>query len=231
MTLLSGIIGQYVEPIKRQSSWGRITFSNQNTTDALSFSYSVSPGQLQLVLHYISFPIATTPSAPSTPSGFISLKSGTQNGEGSNVGYRISYRIPSSTVSTTTLPTGPSGVNSQIGISFIIAPTSGYSFSGLSIVDEVGQSFSTSAGISNSLSNVGKNDIGLGILYCFYNGALIISNYGGSTFVDFSAHFANPGQLFAGMDLGQTSRTISIQGNMPIGPSIYSLLNLRPTFS
>jgi hypothetical protein len=235
MSLLTGIISQSGEPVKRQSGWGRQTTANQNTTNALSFSYSVSPGELQLIMHYVSFPLGTTPSAPSTPSGFTSLKSGTQVSSapdgGSNFGYRISYRIPSSSISTTTLPTGPTGVNSQIAIHFIIAPTTGYSFSGLSIADEVGNSYSTSASVSNTLNNLQKNDIALGILYCFYNGALSISGQGGSTFEDYSAQYANPGQLFAGMDLRQSYRSASIQGTMPLGPSIYSLLNLRPTFS
>jgi hypothetical protein len=220
MNLLTGIISSAGQTLKINSSVGT-TSSGIDSTTALTL-FGATAGQIQIVVHYVN----GVQSAPSTPSNFTSLKSDAPQ---SNFGYRVSYRIYPSTVSTLTLPTPPSGTLGQTAIGLTISPLSGFTFSGLSVADEVTQSVSASAFIQNQL-NANKNDIGLGVLFAS-SGSNAISSEGGSTMISYGGQANSSTTLYAGADPRQVSGITNLTGSLSFGPCMYLLQVLRPTFS
>ena len=233
MSLLAGIVGSFGGPLKIGTTFGTTSSTSSDHT-AITLS-GATDGQIQVVMHYVNYNIQNTPIEPDTPTNFTSLASGIRVGGfsgSSNISYRISYRIYSSTVSTFSLPALASnlGVDNQVAIGLKVAPAAGYSFSGLSVESQSINTYAGSASIGTVSLSASKNDICLGVLYGYYNGTSL-ATLSGSTMDSYLGQLNTYQQLYAGFDLRQNAGTTTLGGSLPSGPSMYALQVLRPTFS
>jgi hypothetical protein len=157
MSLLSGMIGSYVEPKKIESFTYFVGNGNAAGGSLPSLGLNISNG-LHLISHFANKASGSI-STPPTPTNFTSLYTYNDGIDS----LRISYRIYTSAVNEFNLPSLPNDITQQSQAGHIFVPASGYTFTGLSLINN---SYSErSSGSQSSEFTSKKNDIALGLIW------------------------------------------------------------------
>jgi hypothetical protein len=229
MSLLAGIIGQTKETPNLNTSITSYV-ERINTTSGMTIT-GANDGQLYILCHN-AYNLGGISNAPATPSGFTSLSS---YGESGNIfSFRLSYKILTSNEATYTLPS-VSGANGQVATGLVVDTLSG-TFTGLSIENSLGYSYSTSTSATgNLITDINSILIGFGLFYDGLPGGVNLPTPAvGAGQTGITSGGATQGDYYSVVhaknytDFGNDTWSASLVSSTTI---LTNTFNLKPTFS